>query len=227
MKVQLLVSEWCAPCRGAEDVWQAVARSKAIAFEVLDVGQPEGRAVVARLGVRSVPATVIDGALRHVGVPSMAQARDFVAAAADREAAADAAHYVGLTMEATSEASIASAAVYLVAAGASLVFGGGIAGDAPWRAAALHAFGLGFVTFFVFGLGEHMLPRFTGAPIRGGTRAWSQFGFAHAGTLLLVAGFLAGKAVVALLGGVAALVALAIFALRLLPVLQRGAATGA
>jgi thiol-disulfide isomerase/thioredoxin len=224
VKVQLLVSEWCTPCRGAEEVWQGVARRKAIAFEVLDVGQPEGRAVVARLGVRSVPATVIDGMLKHVGVPSMGEASALVADAADREASADASHYVGLTMEATSGTALVSAVLYLVAAGASLVFGGGIAGDAPWRAAALHAFGLGFVAFFVFGLGEHLLPRFTGAPIRGGAIAWSELGFAHAGTLLLVAGFLAAAPALAALGGVAALVAFAIFALRLVPVLRAGAA---
>ena len=154
MKVQLLVSEWCTPCRGAEEVWQGVARKKAIAFEVLDVGQPEGRAVVARLGVRSVPATVIDGTLRHVGVPSPAEALGFVGEAADRDAAADAAHYVGLTLEATSAHALAAAALYLVFAGAGLVLGGGIVGDPPWRGAASHAFGLGFVTFFVFAVGE-------------------------------------------------------------------------
>ena len=49
LKVQLLVSEWCAPCRGAEEVWQQIAQKKAIAFEVLDVGQREGRAIVAHL----------------------------------------------------------------------------------------------------------------------------------------------------------------------------------
>ena len=27
MKVQLLVSEWCVPCRAAEEVWQRVAQS--------------------------------------------------------------------------------------------------------------------------------------------------------------------------------------------------------
>ena len=100
----MLVSEWCTPCRGAEEVWQSVARSKAIAFEVLDVGQPEGRAVVARLGVRSVPATVIDGMLRHVGVPTPGEAKRLVADAADREAARDASHYVGLTLQDTSAA---------------------------------------------------------------------------------------------------------------------------
>jgi hypothetical protein len=225
VKVQLLVSEWCTPCRGAEEVWQSVARSKAIAFEVLDVGQPEGRAVVARLGVRSVPATVIDGMLRHVGVPTPGEAKGLVADAADREAARDASHYVGLTLQETSAAALVSAALYLVLAGASLVFGGGIAGDAPWRAAALHAFGLGFIAFFVFGLGEHLLPRFTGAPIRGGAIAWTELACAHGGTLLLAAGFLAQNRAIALIGGVAALAAIAIFGWRLVPVLgARGAA---
>lgn len=222
MKVQLLVSEWCVPCRGAEQVWRGVARRKAIAFEVLDVGQPEGRTVVARLGVRTVPATVIDGILRHVGVPSAHEALALVAGADDRGEDADASHYVGLTLEATSAWAIASASLYLVAAGAALVLGGGLAGDAPWRGAALHAFGLGFVALFVFGLGEHMLPRFTGAPIRGGRVAWAQLGLAHGGTLGLMAGLWAGIGWLSLIGGALAWVALALFAWRLLLVRPAG-----
>ena len=217
MKVQLLVSEWCVPCRAAEAVWLELAREKAIAFEALDVGQPEGRAVVAKLGVRTVPATIIDGLLRHVGVPSVGEARELVAAAADRPR--ESAHYVGMTLEATSGWAIASAAAYLAFAGAALVFGGGIAGEAPWRGAAMHAFGLGFVAFLVFGLGEHLLPRFTGAPIRGGAVAWTQLALAHAGTLALLAGLLAGARGMALAGGVLAWLALAVFTARLAPVL--------
>jgi len=218
VKVQLLVSEWCVPCRAAEEVWGALAQEKDIAFEVLDVGQPEGRSVVARLGVRTVPATVIDGVLRHVGVPSHAQARAFVANAPDK--AAGSAQYVGLTMDATSRWWIAGAAMYLALAGAALLFGNGIAGDAPWRAAAIHAFGLGFAAFFVFGLGEHMLPRFTGAPIRGGAPAWVQQGLAHGGVILLLAGFVAQQRPLALAGGVLAWLAFALFAARLAPVLR-------
>ena len=221
MKVQLLVSEWCVPCRSAEEVWRSVARKKAIAFEVLDVGQPEGRAVVARLGVRTVPATVIDGALRNVGVPSPSEATALVAAADDRRDERDASHYVGLTLEATSRWSIVSAVLYGVAAGAALALGGGLTEDAPWRGAALHAFGAGFVVFFTFGLGEHMLPRFTGAPIRGGRRAWSQFALAHAGTVLLMVGSVAGMRALTLGGGVLLWMALGVFALRLGPVLLR------
>jgi len=218
-RVQLLVSEWCAPCRGAEEVWQQVARQKAIAFEVLDVGQREGRAIVARIGLKTVPATVVDGTLRHVGVPTLAEALAFVSTSPDK--AAGASQYVGMTLGPTSRWAIAAAAVYLALAGTALVFGGGIAGDPPWRASALHVFGLGFAAFVVFGLGEHMLPRFTGAPIRGGGIAWLQQGLGHAGTLLLIAGLAAEQRAVALAGGMLAWGAFAIFAGRLLPLLRR------
>ena len=215
--VQLLVSEWCEPCRGAEEVWRQVAQKKAIAFEVLDVGQREGRAITARLGVKTVPATVIDGQLRHVGVPTNKEALELVAAAPDR--ATHSVQYVGLTLDITSRWAIAAAAAYVALAGSALLFGGGIAGDAPWRGAALHAFGLGFATFLVFGLGEHMLPRFTGAPIVRGGIAWGQQGLAHAGTLLLIAGLADGQRAVALAGGLLAWAAFALFAARIVPVL--------
>ncbi|MBU6484524.1 MAG: thioredoxin family protein [Betaproteobacteria bacterium] len=220
MRVQLLVSEWCVPCRGAEQVWRAVAQRKDVAFEVLDVGQPEGRAIVARLGVKTVPSTVIDGELKHLGVPSIHEAVDLVAAAPDRNPAVADSHYVGLSLEATSAWGIASSAIYLALAGTSLVFGGGIAGEAPWRAAALHAYGMGFVAFVVLGLGEHLVPRFTGAPIRGAGLAWIQFGLVHAATLMMVAGFLADVRGLSLVGGVAAMGAFGVFAWRLVPVLR-------
>ena len=111
MKVQLLVSEWCMPCRDAEQVWRRMAQQKAFAFEVLDVTQLEGRAVVAELGVRTVPSTVIDGTLKHLGVPTLKEAADFVAAAPDRVAGA--AQYVGLTLEATSAWAIVAGALAL------------------------------------------------------------------------------------------------------------------
>ena len=219
MKVQLLVSEWCTPCRSAEEIWRTVAQRKAIAFEVLDAGQREGREVIAKLGVRTVPSTVIDGALAHLGVPSLEEAMRLAAAAPDRAAGAAQSHYVGMTLEATSGWQLASAAVYLALAGAALAFGGGIDGDPAWRAAALHAYGLGFVLFFVFGLGEHLLPRFTGAPIRGGAIAWTQLALAHAGTWLLVGGLAAASRPWAFAGGLVAWIAFAVFAVRLVGVL--------
>ena len=227
MQVQLLVSEWCAPCRSAEEIWRAVAQKKAIAFEVVDAGQPEGREIIAKLRVRTVPSTVIDGALAHLGVPSLDEAMRLVAAAPDRAVGTTQSHYVGLTLEATSAWQLASAAVYLALAGAALAFGGGIDGDAGWRGAALHAYGLGFVVFFVFGLGEHLLPRFTGAPIRGGTIAWTQFALAHAGTWLLVGGLAVASRPWAFAGGLIAWLAFAVFAVRVVGVLRHRQGGGA
>ena len=227
VKVQLLVSEWCAPCRSAEEVWRGVAQKKTIAFEVLDVGQPEGRAIVTRLGIKTIPSTVVDGELKCIGVPSPKEALELVATAPDLAAGGMRAHYVGLTLESTSGWAIASAAIYLALAGAALVLGGGIAGDAPWRAAALHAFGLGFAALMIFGLGEHLLPRFTGTPILGGWLAWVQFGAVHAGVALLIAGFAADHRTLQVAGGALAWGALALFAARLAPVLLRRTPTDA
>jgi glutaredoxin len=210
MKVQLLVSEWCMPCRDAEQVWRRMAQQKAFAFEVLDVTQLEGRAVVAELGVRTVPSTVIDGTLKHLGVPTLKEAADFVAAAPDRVAGA--AQYVGLTLEATSAWAIVAGALYLALAGGAFLV-------PEWRLPALHIFGLGFAVFLVFGLAEHLLPRFTGAPIRGGAIAWLQQALAHAGVLLLAAGFAIAMRPLALAGGLLAWTAFALCAARLVPVL--------
>ncbi len=220
MKVQLLVSEWCVPCRAAEEVWRHIAEEKEIAFEVLDVAQPEGRAVVAPRGIRTVPATVIDGALKHVGVPSRGEAMQLVAAASDRVPSS--LRHVGLALEPTSRAAVAAAALYLALAGGTLVLGGGIIGDPPLRAAAVHVFGIGFASFFIFGLGEHLLPRFTGAPIRMGTLAWVQQAFGHAGTVMVASGLYAGAPGVAVAGGVLAWMAFALFAVRLWPLLRQG-----
>ncbi len=121
--VQLLVSEWCAPCRGAEEVWRGVAQKKSIVFEVLDVGQPEGRTIVSRLGVKTVPSTIIDGTLKHLGVPTAKEALELVSAAPDRAEDESATHYVGLTLEATSGWAIAFGFIGVALASVN-IFGG-------------------------------------------------------------------------------------------------------
>jgi hypothetical protein len=172
---------------------------------------------VARHAIKTVPAGVVDDVLRHVGIPTLAQALEFVAAAPDRSARR--ADYVGMTLGVTSRWAIAAAAMYLALAGVGLVFGDGIAGVPPWRAVTVHLFGIGFLTFAVFGFAEHMLPRFIGAPVRGGWMAWTQQGLLHVGLVLMVIQAIAGARSLALLGGVLALAGLAAFAVRLWPVL--------
>ena len=74
MKLQLLVSQWCPTCPAAEKLWADAAARKGLSLEVLDVGKPEGRHIVSDLGIRTVPAMVIDGKLRSLGTCTLAEA---------------------------------------------------------------------------------------------------------------------------------------------------------
>ena len=108
MKVQLLVSEWCAPCDTAEEIWRAVAEEREIRFEVLDMGQPEGREVARRLGIRTIPSVVIDDQLKALGVVSRSAALELVAGAPERKRTA--LRHVGLVMDTSSRAAVPTTA---------------------------------------------------------------------------------------------------------------------
>ena len=84
MKVQLLVSESCAPCDQAEKVWRQVAAERALDFSVVDLAGPEGRTLADRLRLRTIPALVIDGRLIAIGVQSPEEARALVTRAPAR-----------------------------------------------------------------------------------------------------------------------------------------------
>lgn len=79
MKLQLLVSQWCPTCPAAEKVWSQAAARAGLTLEVLDVGKPEGRRITSGLGVRTVPAMVIDGKLRSLGVCTLGEASAMLA----------------------------------------------------------------------------------------------------------------------------------------------------
>jgi uncharacterized protein involved in response to NO len=87
MRVELLVSHWCPTCPAAETVWRQVAAERDFDFAVVDISKPEGREIVSKLNLRTVPATVVDGVLQGVGVIPLDQARALTAAAPPRAAA--------------------------------------------------------------------------------------------------------------------------------------------
>lgn len=73
MKVQLLVSKWCPSCPQAETIWREAAEKRPMDLEILDVADKAGREVVSRLRIKTVPAVVIDGSLKAVGVQPLSQ----------------------------------------------------------------------------------------------------------------------------------------------------------
>ncbi len=222
MKVELLVSEWCPTCPQAERVWTAVAAERDFEFAVLDLNQTAGRELAHRLRVRTIPAVVIDGELRAVGLQGAAEAREMVAAAPRRQAAR---RHAGITLSTDNRWFVSSAMLWFLAGALWLAWHGTLLADGRLRGIGLHLFTAGFVQTLIYGLGAHMLPRFTGRPIASGSAAWLQFGLHQAGLLMFLGGLAAGLQALAVAGGFLGWLALAVFAARILPLLwpSRGA----
>lgn len=216
MRVELLVSEWCQSCHQAEKVWRQVAEEKAIDFAVLDMGQPEGKELVSRLRLKTIPALVIDGELKGIGVQSLGEARQWVAGAPDKSKTV--LQYAGLSLSLDNRLFVLSAMFYLLLAGLSLPLNGALLGDGPGRLMFLHVYTIGFLLLLTFGVGAHMLPRFMGRPVRVGYWSWGQLGLTHTGLWLLLAGF-AGWRALAIVGAVLLWLSLLLFLLRIWPVL--------
>jgi hypothetical protein len=188
------------------------------------MAQPEARSVAQRLALRTVPAVVIDGRLVAVGVQPLHMALELVADAPPKKRSAG--RFVGITLAAPGRMALWSAAAYLLLAGLPLAMGG--IDDARALAASLHVDGLGFAALTIFGLAEHMLPRFMGRPVRLGVAAWMQQALAHAGVIALAGGLLLDNPAARVAGSAALLLALCAFALRMLPLLfPRGEDSGA
>jgi hypothetical protein len=217
MKVELLVSEWCASCHQSEKIWREVAEEKDIEFSVLDMGQPEGRALVSRLRLKTIPAVVIDGELKGIGVQTFAEARDWVAAAPAKQKTSM--QHAGLTLSPDNRLFLVGAMVYLMLGGLGLAINGTLLTDGPARPVALHLITVGFMLMLIYGLAAHMLPRFTGNPILTGVWPWLQMALVHVGLLAYSFGFLMGIYAVIIAGGGLIWLSLLVFTVRIWPVL--------
>lgn len=217
MKIELIVSGVCPFCQEAERVWRAAAASHGCEFAVVDLTQPEGAALALRLKLQTVPALLIDGTLRAVGVQSPEEALTLLQPA--RQEAHGRMQQMGLTFSPDNRWFVLAAQAYLMLAGLGLLLNGSLLSDNAARPAFLHLLTLGFMLFMIYGLASHMLPRFTGNPIRTGAWPWLQMGLAHCGTIGYTVGYLVGWPSLVVAGAVLAWSAFLLFTLRIWPVL--------
>lgn len=77
-----------------------------------------------------------------------------------------------------------------------------------------HLMLVGFVGMMVFGVGLHVLPRFTGRALFSERAADAQFWLANAGLMAMVSGWLGGMRAITAAGGVALWLAFGLFALN-------------
>jgi len=160
---------------------------------------------------------LIDGTLRAVGVQTPEEALTLLQP--QRQEAHDRMQQMGLGFSPDNRWFILAAQAYLMLAGLGLLMNGSFLSDDAARPAFLHLFTLGFMLFMIYGLASHMLPRFTGNPIREGAWSWLQMGLAHGGVIGYAVGYLAGWPTLIVVGAVLAWLSLAVFAYRVWPVL--------
>ncbi|OGA53753.1 MAG: hypothetical protein A3F74_05055 [Betaproteobacteria bacterium RIFCSPLOWO2_12_FULL_62_58] len=131
--------------------------------------------------------------------------------------------HAGMMLSVDNRWFVSVAMVYFIASGAWLAWHGALVTDDELRAVGVHLFTAGFVQSLIYGLGAHMLPRFTGNPIRMGTWPWIQFCAIHGGLVVFAAGIVLPDTRVAVTGGVLMWLSFLIYAWRVWPVLWRHA----
>jgi cbb3-type cytochrome oxidase subunit 1 len=78
-----------------------------------------------------------------------------------------------------------------------------------------HLMLLGFITMMIYGVGLHVLPRFSGRALYSERLATAQFYLANLGLWLLAAGWLVLRPALALAGGILSFAAMGLFAVNI------------
>jgi glutaredoxin len=68
--IMLLVSPSCGACPSAKSVWKQLRVKYSFSYREVDITTPDGQELANRHSVRATPATIIDGRLTFIGVPS-------------------------------------------------------------------------------------------------------------------------------------------------------------
>ena len=68
--ILLLVSPSCGACPSAKSLWKQLRVKYSFSYREVDITTEDGKSLADRHSVRAVPATIIDGRLTFVGVPS-------------------------------------------------------------------------------------------------------------------------------------------------------------
>jgi glutaredoxin len=68
--ITLLVSPTCGACPSAKSLWKELRVKYSFSYREVDINSTDGQELANRHSIRAVPATIIDGRLTFIGVPS-------------------------------------------------------------------------------------------------------------------------------------------------------------
>ena len=68
--VTLVYSQSCAACPAAKTLWKGLRIKHSFSYREVDILSADGQELADRHAIRATPATIIDGKLKFIGVPS-------------------------------------------------------------------------------------------------------------------------------------------------------------
>lgn len=68
--VVLLVSSTCGACPSAKSLFKEMRVKHSFSYREVDINSPDGQELAERHSIRAVPATIINGRLTFIGVPT-------------------------------------------------------------------------------------------------------------------------------------------------------------
>ncbi|CAB1128201.1 Glutaredoxin [Candidatus Hydrogenisulfobacillus filiaventi] len=79
LDVIVATSQWCTTCPATVNTWKNLESKYRINVRELDVGTVEGRELAVKLYIRSVPSTIVNNEIVHVGTIDRRTAEDLLA----------------------------------------------------------------------------------------------------------------------------------------------------
>jgi len=68
--VTVVYSQTCGACPAAKDLWKGLRVKYSFGYREVDILSPDGQELAERHAIRATPATIVDGRLKFIGVPS-------------------------------------------------------------------------------------------------------------------------------------------------------------
>jgi thioredoxin len=77
--ITLVYSQSCGACPAAKNLWKGLRVKYSFSYREVDILSPDGQELADRHAIRATPATIIDGKLKFIGVPSRESAEKALA----------------------------------------------------------------------------------------------------------------------------------------------------
>jgi glutaredoxin len=77
--VTLVVSSSCSACPSAKSIWKDLRVKYSFSYREIDISSDAGQDLADRHSIRAVPASIVNGRLTFIGVPTRQSAEKAIA----------------------------------------------------------------------------------------------------------------------------------------------------